>query len=119
MCRHNGALRGASAPEVSCLQVTQDSLAESGDSLAAEDEVLPAHAVLLVEGRQLNDELLVFQVSIFSPCLALLCMTSAITLRLWCHDSLHEMWWMWLIVYKQQSALGDGQGASLCFLSRV
>ena len=39
------------------------SLAEGGDSQAAEAEVLPAHAVLLVEGRQLNDELLLFQVS--------------------------------------------------------
>ena len=63
MCWHNGALCPAGPPEISCLQVTHSAGAEGGDSLAAEAEVLPAHAVLLAEGRQLNHELLVFQVS--------------------------------------------------------
>ena len=96
----------AGASEISWLQVMHGSFAESGKSPAAEAEVLPAHAVLLVEGRQLNDELLLFQVSICSPLWGLLCMTSATRLKLCCQCSLHRMWWMGLTVYKQTCAFG-------------
>ncbi len=73
--------------------------------------MLPAHAALPVAGRQLNDKLLLFQVSICFPCLALICMTSDIRLKLGRHCPLHEMRWKGLTVYKQHIALGQWPGS--------